>query len=1027
MGIPGCWTSSLLLSCLGIYSTLVVGQLGAGGITSAASHSFAPLLRQSFQALPQSWPVSDMDRDDQVGKLVAEYPVYFTGQSSFWQFAVHNGQRHVYHQVIGSNDNRSLKEHSLFVWPGDNRQMLSLYVRDGELWRGITARLPEELALPDDFFSGQPVLAAERLSQGTGLTLISAEQAEPSLTDEQRRQLALWFESMLDLMLGLGLPAYGGVAPEVYHKGYGSLSHHRQVTAREVLAIYNGSPGGGSGIRFGKKRKTGAVADFLWSYMFKAPASNKVKLESNEPTNDSPIPAANQAEGHGQTPAKGYSGELPASGAIDKKTDKKTTESIQSLLRQLTMGLVKSGNRLSVFGELKACALVIQLHRAELLHIHSDVGHKSLVISQLLLTFLTVLEPDLNSYDSYPVTRVDQVLFNAMLSYHDLILSWATARILITERISSLLESQIRNLKDAPVTGVATYQQLQHDPGAPGGLLVMDSQGITLPQTQAESFRQWIEAELRLDFPDIEVRDQINSFSPELRGPVLFNAPTLFHSYQLTFAMRGFTGDRLPTLILPYTDVSPLTTIQAFGSGSGDSLLHGARHNSGRLELLPKILLDLIVGYLNDQDRVCLSATCHRLMDFIDSYYLPRKIKLAPVSIEGESLIEFSPDSRHMAMMAKHNSINILTNSGTGWEKKTETKIPCEEIIHHLGFSPDSRYLVIATGSNRRLLDLTVNKEPTTLAHAVWWSCINAFSPCGQYLVVDMGYLEVYRQGETGYSKTDTFKAGFINSGDFSPDSSCFALDANDEILILCLESTGQLLQKQRIDEFKKYRLQEVKFFDDHNLMAKGQKKFSCFQKRQSENWECVLDYGYGVQNYTWQPKTGLIALACSEKKVVLYRKDKPGGLWKLMQTLLYPHQPGVVAFSPQGIYLGVGTGSQLHIYTQVNKDGKWIWEVRSSVGDHVHDIQSIVFSDNSKWMASTSTRRAVLYRLWLYGRWVETAVLDSLPFAKMTLRFSPDSAYITIVNHDVIDKGKILLFRLEEENNEQPVGLKRP
>lgn len=251
-------------------------------MASVARHQVPLTLRQSFQAsLP--WAVPDMGKSGQIRKQVPEYPIYFIGQASFWQFDFYNQQQNVYHQALDLNDRRSIKERSLFVWLENNRQMLSLYARDGELWRGITAHLPEELELPGHFFLGQPVLAAEQLPQRTGLTLINAEQLEPSLTDEQRRQLALWFEAMLDLLFGLGLPAYGGVAPEVYQKGYGSFSHHRQVTAREILAIYNGSPGDREGIRPGKKRMAGSVAGLLWAYGLKALSRKVIRTDKSWP------------------------------------------------------------------------------------------------------------------------------------------------------------------------------------------------------------------------------------------------------------------------------------------------------------------------------------------------------------------------------------------------------------------------------------------------------------------------------------------------------------------------------------------------------------------------------------------------------------------------------------------------------------------------------------------------------------------------------------------------------------------------
>ena len=450
------------------------------------------------------------------------------------------------------------------------------------------------------------------------------------------------------------------------------------------------------------------------------------------------------------------------------------------------------------------------------------------------------------------------------------------------------------------------------------------------------------------------------------------------------------------------------------------------------LDNLPNEVLKIILDYLSNWDLLSLSATCRRLRVFIDERY-PHDVTLKPLSERGGEMLEFSQDSRYMAMVNENHDVEVFINTGNGLEHKTEitsTQLK-KKTVESLTFSPDSRYLIIRTSHHIWCLELTGSNVFSYLSGSTWRQNFNVFSPSGQYLIVDSDtqLYSVFSQCDSGYLFNKHIEIT-IRAAGFSPDDSCLAISItralhklkSDAYLEQELYLYNLPLSNTHAPDFR-YSLdpdyyRDIKFTDNDSLVIKELKKILCFQRMDS-GWHCVFQYGF--QQPIWQaiflPEVGGIA-AIIDNRVGLFWKGWRDGQWDLQQTLQYSYQVGEITFTSQGMSLGVGVGSELHLYTRDFDTNKrqWLWIENSVLTDHFSVINTIAFGSNGQLLTASDDNRLVIHQHWFRNSWLKIGA-NTLP-VRGTVLASPDNSCIAILEESY---PIIWLFRVVLKNSLTP------
>ena len=450
------------------------------------------------------------------------------------------------------------------------------------------------------------------------------------------------------------------------------------------------------------------------------------------------------------------------------------------------------------------------------------------------------------------------------------------------------------------------------------------------------------------------------------------------------------------------------------------------------LDNLPNEVLKIILDYLSNEDLLSLGSTCRRLREFIDEYdeQYPHDVTLKPFSELRGAIPELSQDLRYIARVNHNQDVEVFINTGNGLEHKTEiTNAQLKEkAVGKLVFSPDSRYLIIRTTNHRWCLDLTGSNALSLLSHETSWRDIIAFSPSSQYLMMgsETDLQSLFYQCDSGYLLNRHIKIAVCAAG-FSPNDSCLAI------------CTTEIFGNPKSDADKKYALylynlplsktdapdfcyplssffaQAVSFIDNNNLLIKDLGDIFYFQKMDS-GWHCALQHHFSgdIEKVICHPKVGNIAIRCAHK-VGLFWKNRRDDQWDLQQALQYSHKVGAIAFTPKGMNLGVGAGSELHLYTwdyDTNRR-QYAWIQTISLTDHLDNINTIAFGSNGQ-LSTVSRDRLIIYQHWLHNSWLKIGMYRSpaFPFLVRAL-VSPDNSCIAIFDQFPGEDSVIQLFKV--------------
>ena len=120
---------------------------------------------------------------------------------------------------------------------------MSVYYRDDGEWASVNIIIPEE------FHNGYREIAHSLPVVGTWeskaekiIVTVPEETSWSELTEEEKRRIAMWFDSLIDCMLADQESDTGFVSPGDYRAGYRISPASCRIGRAELAALYGGSP-----------------------------------------------------------------------------------------------------------------------------------------------------------------------------------------------------------------------------------------------------------------------------------------------------------------------------------------------------------------------------------------------------------------------------------------------------------------------------------------------------------------------------------------------------------------------------------------------------------------------------------------------------------------------------------------------------------------------------------------------------------------------------------------------------------------
>jgi len=385
--------------------------------------------------------------------------------------------------------------------------------------------------------------------------------------------------------------------------------------------------------------------------------------------------------------------------------------------------------------------------------------------------------------------------------------------------------------------------------------------------------------------------------------------------------------------------------------------------------------------------------------------------------------VVFSPDYKWLASVCRAGKIKI-------WDIKSYRLVKTFTIYdefpdknnvgwynNFIAFSPDGKLL--AVGGSDKVKVWNVNNDKITNIFNKKVSSIT-FSPDSKKLAFaskDKGYkiLDVESGKEISNYLIDIWDlsitqqsqiirhSSVVNSISFSPDGRLLAGGCEDSTIQIWDVSNGQILQSMKDNNGQ---IMSIDFSSNSKLITSGnnygQAKLWNIEKAQLLNTYTIHDfsnekyYSYNPAIYvSFSPNDKLLGTTGANKITTWFTKTA-----KPFKTFRNSSSSSSISFSPDGKYLAIG-GNEIKIFDiEINR-------INRIIKEHNHEIKSIAFSPNKKWLAVVDRNCVHIWDL------RNNSLLYTLMVNASTVTYSPNSKRLTIGTVD----GKIQIYTASKGN----------
>jgi WD40 repeat protein len=338
--------------------------------------------------------------------------------------------------------------------------------------------------------------------------------------------------------------------------------------------------------------------------------------------------------------------------------------------------------------------------------------------------------------------------------------------------------------------------------------------------------------------------------------------------------------------------------------------------------------------------------------------------------------VAFSPDGRLVAVISEY-SIWLWTLTSTDPAASLKTILPekSEQWINQIAFSPDSRWLVTASGdSTARLWDVT-HADPTLnpiilRGHTAWVNAV-MFSPDGKWLATGSQDKTIRLWNTADFLRPSLVLYG--HEGDivkvaFSPDGQWLASASSDDTARLW-HIPNYLLDPIILQGHTNFVL-TVAFSPDGQWLATGSQDTTARLWQRSAastftNTSCLIGHQDIIIQVAFSPQGRWLATASRDGTVRLWDITAPD---PSAHPLTLDHEHGVtaMAFSSGGQWLGTASWDT----------GPRLWRLRAKdptanpimLTGHRAAVRDMTFSADDCWLATVSGDprvRETVVRLW--------------------------------------------------------------
>ncbi|MDJ1182133.1 hypothetical protein [Roseofilum casamattae] len=302
--------------------------------------------------------------------------------------------------------------------------------------------------------------------------------------------------------------------------------------------------------------------------------------------------------------------------------------------------------------------------------------------------------------------------------------------------------------------------------------------------------------------------------------------------------------------------------------------------------------------------------------------------------------VEFSPDGRYLATGSDDNTAKIVeVESG-----KTLHTITHQERVMGVAFSPDGRYL--ATGSEDKTAKITEVESGETLHTITHQERVMgvAFSPDGRYLATGSeDKTAKITEVESGKTLHTITHQNLVWRVEFSPDGRYLATGSTDKTAKIVEVESGETLHAITHQDW----VSKVAFSPDGRYLATGSEdKTAKITEVESGKTLHTITHQAEVWGVAFSPDGRYLATGSADNKVQIAAVKS----WQTLHTINHEGEVWGVTFSSDGRYLATGSSNNTAKITAVKS-----WQTLHSI-THQGTVREVEFSPKGRYLATSSS-----------------------------------------------------------------------